>query len=168
MNIADWIFVVLIVLSAVIGILRGFWNQLFGLIALIASIGGTALLFNPLSSALSGIPDEIIRSVVAVCVPFVLILIIVYVVKGILWKFIKRVKVLKILDRVLGLVLGAAIIYVGFAVLIPFVETLQVNTETAPDFVQQTVDMLKKLFQESTLLNTLYSNNPIGNLIFGN
>lgn len=161
MQVIDYVIIAIAVIGLIIGLVRGFIDQLLALLGIVAIAVGTSYLFTFPQQWLAGvIPNEKIASIVAI----VLTVIVLAIVYGVITHFVKKpfksIKLIKSIDKILGGVLSVAVVYALFAI---FIEAL-----ARPDieFLAKINEMVSPHIENSVIVNTVYSNNFFGKWIF--
>lgn len=109
----DFIFIVVILLFAILGVVKGFIDNIFGKLSWILGIIVAFFFYKRVSTNfLSGISNKIVANVLAFLILFVIVFIIVKMIQVILNRIFDN-DVLNSLDRALGFLFG---IVEGFAV----------------------------------------------------
>ncbi len=162
MDILGWIFVVAAVIGLVVGLVKGFIDQLLGFIATIAALIFSAMLCKYPEQWLAGlIENQLVRTIVAFIITAFVIIAVITIIKWLISKLLAKVKVLKILDKILGAALGAGIVYAVFGVLFAF--STAAFDAGAFDSIVKTIT---GAISESAILQTVYGNfNPLGQWI---
>lgn len=160
MQIIDYVIIGITAVGLIIGLVRGFIGQLLALLGIVAIAVGTSYLFKYPQQWLAGvISNEKVATIVAIIVTAI-VLAIVY---GIIAHFVKRpfksIKVIKAVDKILGGVLGVAVVYALFAL---FIEAL---TRTDIEFMAKLNELVAPYMENSVVVNTVYANNFFGKWI---
>ena len=117
MTVLDFIILALVVLSTVIGIIKGLIKQILKIIGVIVVPTATAALAPTVQGWFTNlIENEGTRKVVALLTTFVVILVVYLLIALLISRLLKNITVVKVLDRILGGVLGFGVIYFIFAV----------------------------------------------------
>lgn len=190
-NIIDGVFIGIIVLVAIIGLCTGFMKNGLNNVATIGTIVGTVILTPILAKTLLGITAiaslqesfvnmlasigneqtalSIFAVILYVVVALVLLLVIGLVfklIKALLRKLIKPKRgVLKIIDRLLGMVFGVALygcICFGLLGVIDTVDKPEVNTMMEQSFIEQH-NFLKPFCEKNLNIGKLFENNDNNN-----
>lgn len=161
MQVIDYVIIGIAVIGLIIGLVRGFIEQLLALLGIVAIAVGTSYLFQlPQQWLASVIPDEKIASIVAI----VLTVIVLGIVYGVIAHFVKKpfksIKLIKAIDKLLGGVLSVAVVYALLAI---FIEAL---TRTDIEFMAKINEMVAPHMENSVIVNTVYANNFFGKWIF--
>lgn len=161
MQIIDYVILGIAVIGLIIGLVRGFIEQLLALLGIVAIAVGTSYLFKFPQQWLAGvITDEKIASIVAIVLTAIVLAIVYGVIAFFVKKPFKSIKIMKTIDRILGGVLGLAVVYALFAI---FIEAL---TRTDIEFMAKVNEMVAPHMESSLIVNTVYSNNFFGKWIF--
>ena len=190
MDIVGYVFCGLAVIALIAGLVKGFSNILFGLLTAAGSIA-VAVIFTPTVCGLDFVQNLIedtpivingtetffLRTVIVFFVLFVLGLIVFLSLKGIFAAILKRIKLLKVLDKLIGAVASGAVVWAIFGILFAMAGT---STEWLVAIDQQLsasgidiglTGMASELFAHfgnSQILTMVYSTfNPIGELVGG-
>lgn len=122
MNVLDWIFIAALAAGLVLGFIKGFLKPLFSVIGILVVTFGTSWLSPVVQGWMMGVEmSDTIRSVISIVIAAVILFVICGVVSFVLRKIITRGTTLNIVNRLIGGVLGVAIVYLVFAVVIAFV-----------------------------------------------
>lgn len=161
MQILDYVLIGIAVIGLIVGLVRGFISQLLALLGIVAVAVGTSYLFKFPQQWLSPvISDEKIASIVAI----VLTVIVLSVVYGLLAHFIKKsfssVKIVRGIDKVLGGVLGFAIVC---ALVMVAVEAI---TRTDIEFLARISELVAPHVENSVIVKSVNANNFLGKWIF--
>lgn len=161
MQIIDYIIIGIAVVALIIGLIRGFIGQLLALLGIVAIAVGTSYLFKyPQGWIASFISNEKIASIVAI----VLTAIVLSIVYGVIAHFVKKpfksIKVIKAVDKLLGGVLGVAVVYAVFALLIEALNRPDI------EFLAKINEWIAPRLENSAIIKTVYSNNFFGKWIF--
>ncbi len=188
MNVIDYIFIGAFALSVILGLIDGFIKTLFGFIGIVISAVVSAIL-TPTISKLNFVVNSIedtalmiggteffaLRTIVVALALFVLCIILCSIIKGIFGWLFKRVHLFKVLDKILGLVFGAGIIWIiggalygvanaGESWILALQE--QVNGSGAQIDVANVLQSIFAPFKQSALLPAIYDGfNPIGDML---
>lgn len=151
-TVIDWICAIIIVIFALIGVIKGFVNNVMGKMALVLGVILACMFYGKIGElCLNSIENISLRNVVAFVLIFVVVFLIVKIIQMIISK-VFQMEVLKSLDRTLGFFFGAL---EGFAVvcLIMFLLSIQ------PFF------SMENLFQDSffySILGVIINKAPQG------
>lgn len=158
MNVFDYIILGVAAVCFIIGLIRGLLKQVF-------SVGGVFVVFygaselTPYAQELLGkiIPDVATSSTVCFIVAAVVILIAWSLISGLICKIVNN-GVLGGINRLLGGVLGVAIVYCIMAVVVALYQ--------APNFMPELTQKLAPTFEGeggSWIISNVFSSNPVGN-----
>lgn len=160
MQIIDYVILGIAAIGLIVGLVRGFVGQLLALLGIVAVAVGTSYLFKYPQQWLSGvIHDEKVLSIVAIVLTVIVLAAIYGIIAKLVSKPFKSVKVIKAIDKLLGGVLGVAVVYALVAL---FVEAL---TRTDIEFMAKINEMLSSQTENSVIINSVYSNNFFGKWI---
>lgn len=160
MNILDYIILALFAGSVVLGIIKGFIKQA------LAAVG--ILTIAPLTAAISPIvqgwfasliDNENTRTVIAMIATAVLLVLVFSVLGAVLQKLLTKIRIVGVLNRVLGGLIGLASVYFSCAVIIALING------TNEGFLPLTKRLVGDVFAESWFANNLYKNNFFGKWI---
>lgn len=122
MNVFDWIFIAALVLGLVLGLIKGFLKPLLSAIGFVVVAFGSSLLAPTVQGWMMGIEmGDDLRPLIAIAISFIGLLIIWALVSLILRKIITSRKGIGVINRLVGAVLGLAIVYLVFAVIVAFI-----------------------------------------------
>lgn len=122
MNVFDWIFIAVLVVGLVLGLLKGFLKPLLSAIGFIVVAFGASLLAPVVQGWFENVEmGDSIRSLLAIVLSAGGLIIIWVVVALILRKVITHRKGMGAINRIIGAVIGIAIVYLVFAIIIAFV-----------------------------------------------
>lgn len=106
MAVIDFIFIGIIILFAVIGVIKGFIDNLFGKLSWILGLIFAFFFYDTVArNALSGLKNQIVANILAFIIIFIIVFLIVKMVQVILSK-INNLPILNSLDRALGFLFG--------------------------------------------------------------
>lgn len=106
MAVIDFIFLVVIILFTVLGVIRGFIDNVFGKLSWILGIIGAFFLYDTVArNILYGIKNQFVANILAFLILFIIIFLIVKMIQIILEKLFQG-KILGSLDRALGFLFG--------------------------------------------------------------
>lgn len=160
MVILDYIIIGVIVLGLIIGLVKGFIKQLLTLLGIVAVVTGTAYLCRFPQQWLSGvISNGTVLTVVSVAAT----LIVLSVVYGLLAFFIRKafhsVKIIKVLDKLLGMLAGIMISYAVIAIIVAMFQN------TGEDFLAFARPFFDEQIQNSVLVKYVFTPNVFGDWI---
>lgn len=190
MDIIGYVFLGLAVISLIAGLAKGFTNTLFGLLTAVGSIA-VAVILTPTVSKLDFVENLVedtpiiingtavffLRTVIVFCVLFVLGLIVFLSLKGLFSAILKRVNLLKVLDKLLGAVVNVAVVWMIFGILFTLSSAgadwlIAIDQQLAESGIELGLANIAgevfTHFTNSQILQTVYSTfNPIGDLVGG-
>lgn len=160
MQIIDYVIIAIAVIGLIIGLIRGFIEQLLTLLGIFVVAVGTSYLFRFPQQWLAGvISNEKVLSIVAIVLTALVIAVVYAVIAKLVAKPFKSIKVIKAIDKILGGVVAVAVVYALFAL---FVEAL---TRTDIAFLAKINEMLASQTENSVIIKTVYANNFFGKWI---
>ena len=118
MNVIDYVIFGILAISMIIGFFKGLLKQLltFGGIIVVALLTATVSPF--VQNWLSGVIEaEGTRAAVAMFATVVLLAVVYGVLAWLIGKLLKKIKIIKALDKILGGVMAIAVVYFTFAVI---------------------------------------------------
>ncbi len=141
-TVLDWIIVGVAVVAFVIGIIKGIFRQLFALGGILLVFKCGSLLTPYAQEWLSSlIPDDSVRSLVALLASYIVLFVVWALISGIILKILEKSKALGGINRIMGGVLGIAIVYVCCAVLFALV------LKTSDTFMPWLKNIMKPLIE---------------------
>lgn len=160
MKVIDFIVLGLAVFFMIRGLLKGFLGQLFGVIGTALVAIATANLYQFPAKWMSNlIVDENTRLAVALIATGAVLFLVYKLITMLIVKLVTKNKGLGALNRVIGMVLGVAIVYVFTAIVV----SLLFNTDDT--FLVVIKKTIKPIFEGSWTATKLYSNNFFGDWI---
>jgi len=151
-TVIDWICAIIIIIFALIGIIKGFVNNVMGKLAVILGILMACMFYGKIGDfCLNSIENQALRNIIS----FVLIFVVVFLIVKILQMIISKVfewNILKSLDRTLGFFFG---IIEGLAIVCLIILLLSL----------QPFYPMENIFEESffySLLGTIITYSPQG------
>ncbi len=157
MQILDYVIIAFAVIGLIAGVAKGFLKQLFALAGIVVVSIGTAYLFPyPQSWLASAIADSNACAITAMIVTFAVLALVYALVTKLILKLVHGLGVLNVVDRVLGLVLGVAVVYAVFSVFIALL------TQTADTFMPWTKSWMNSQLENSVLVGSVFKNNFFG------
>lgn len=161
MTIVDWIIIGIAGIGLIIGLCKGFLNQVVSLVGFAAVVVGTVYLFQyPYKWFEALIANEQIRKIVAIAATFLTLAVACGVIGSAVLKAFKNVKFLKGIDVLLGGALSLALVYSIVAILVAMM------TRTSEEFLPQVKNFLQPHFQNSWIVANIYKENFVGNWVF--
>ena len=163
MTVLDYIVIALFVASTVNGIFKGFIKQTLTIIGVFVVTMLTATIAPYVQSwFVNVIENENTRTLVAM-VASVLLLIVGYTILAlILQRLLKKIKIIKVLDKLLGGLIGFGVMYFIFAVIYALI------LDTGDSFMPAFKGWAGETFQNSWIGNHIYSNNFFGDWVIIN
>lgn len=160
MKVIDFIVLGLAVFFMIRGLLKGFLGQLFGVIGTALVAIATANVYQFPAKWMSNlIVDENTRLAVALIATGAVIFLVYKLITMLIVKLVTKNKGLGALNRVIGMVLGVAIVYVFTAIVV----SLLFNT--ADSFMPLVKKLLKGTFEGSWIVDNVYKSNFFGDWI---
>ena len=160
MNVLDYVILGILAISMIIGFVKGLIKQLltFGGIIVVALL--TATVSPIVQSWLVGvIESDGTRAAVAMFATVILLAVVYGVVAWLLGKLLKKIRLIKVLDKVLGGVMGIAVVYFTFAVI------FALFTQTGEGFLPTLKSWLGESIETSWFNANIYNNNFFGNWV---
>lgn len=160
----DYIWLILFAAGLIFGLVKGFMKMAFAAIGVVVVFVATSYLSPYVDGWLvSAIENGGTRAIVAMIVTFVVLSIVYGLITKLINKLINKVPVLGWINRALGAVVGAGIVYLVFSLLTSLVFNSYEGTLT------NLVSSLKPAFEESWVITNIYggAENPEVNF-FGN
>lgn len=160
MQIIDYVIIGFLALGLVIGAIKGLLKQILALLGVVVIFTGTAYLGKFPQSWLSGvITNETVCTIVAFVATFVVISVVYGLLSFGLRKLFTSIKIIKVADKICGLVLGIVVVYAVFGVVIALL------TKTGEAFLPRIKELLKDQLANSFFVNKIYANNFFGDWI---
>ena len=160
MNILDYIILGVLAVCMIIGFVKGLLKQLLALVGIFVVATLTATLTPIVQSWLiKVISNESICSIVSLIATFVILTALYSLIAWLIGKALKKVKILKALDTILGGVIGIAIVYMVFAVVFALL------VDTQPEFLANIKNFTKDYVEGSWIAAHVYSNNFFGDWV---
>lgn len=160
MNVVDIIFLIMMALCVVLGVFKGLIRQLFTIGGIIVVATLTATLAPWVQSwFVNVIENEGTRSLIAMIAAALILAVGYAIVAIILTRILRKFKIIGVLDKVLGGVLGFAVVYLLFAVLFALIK------DTPPAFLSWLKGLVGEGFMTSWVGNHIYANNFFGHWI---
>ncbi len=159
MNALDWIFIAALAVGIVLGLIKGFLKPLFSILGLVVVTMGTSFL-SPVVQGwmMTAKMSDSVRSLVAVIISALILLIACGLVFFILRKIITRKRSINIVNRLVGALLGVVIVYLVFAIIIAWI--------SGP--MGEIAGLNEKFGEEvsnSWIATHIYVKNPFGKLV---
>ncbi len=160
MNTIDIIFLVAMAICVVIGFFKGIIKQVLTIVGIILVSTLTATVAPLVQEWFVGvIENDGTRSVIAMVVAALLLTVAYGIVALILTKILRKLKVIGVLDRILGGILGFAEVYLLFAVL------FALFNDTGEEFMPLLKKAMGQSFSDSWVGSHIYANNFFGHWI---
>ena len=160
MNILDYIVLILAAGCVVFGVFKGIIKQVLTIIGIIFVATLTATVAPYVQSWFANTSlDENSRTVVAMIATVVLLAAVYAVAAVLLQKLFKKHDIVKIVDSLLGAVLGFAVVYLTFAVI------FALFNNTPDDFMPLLKSWAGSTFRDSWMAQHIYRKNPFGNWV---
>ena len=157
MQVLDYIILACFAIGLIVGLVKGLWSQLFGFLGIFVVSIGTGYLYQyPMEWFASGITNPTALAVVSFLVTAIVLIIVYSIISHLLKKLFTAINVLKVLDKLLGMILGIGIVYSIFAIAISFI-----NNSTA-NIIVTLREQLGTQWTESWVINNIYANNFFG------
>lgn len=156
MQILDYIIIAVALVSFVLGLVKGFLTpvvNLAGFFVVLYAGGAFSTMLFPLISKL--IPDESTCSVASAIASMLLVWFIYFLISRLILKIIKKSKILGFANRLVGGVLGIAIVYLVVAIVTAFMQ----NDNTLFASVRE---QFGEVFNQSWVVQNVFKTNPIG------
>ena len=160
MNVLDYIFLALVAVAFIAGLFKGLIRQILTIVGVILVATLTATVEPYVQNwFVNTSMDEGTRNVVAMIATVILLTVSYALVALLITKLLKKVKIIGVLDRILGGVLGLAVVYLVFAVLFALI------TDTKAEFLPLIKSTMGGAFQDSWIGAHIYKNNFFGDWI---
>lgn len=160
MQVLDYIIIAIVAIGLIIGLIKGLIKQLLSLLGVVSVTVGTAYLFQFPKQWLSGvIPDETWLSVAAIAITLIVLSATYALLAYFINKAFKSVKIIKVIDRIFGMIVGIVIAYALVAIIIALF------TETSSDFMPHIHPFFTEQINNSVIVKAVYSNNVFGKWI---
>ncbi len=160
MNAIDIIFLVFLAICAVSGFFKGIIRQILTIVGIIVVATLTATVAPYVQDWFKNVIDnENTRNVIAMIVAAILLTVVYGIAAILLTKILKHLKIVGVLDKILGLAMGFVVVYLVFAVL------FALFNDTADEFMPLMKKLAGKGFAESWVGQHIYANNFFGKWI---
>ena len=160
MNVLDYVILALAAVSVIHGIFKGFIRQVLVIVGIIVVAMLTATVQPYIQSWLTNlIPDDSKRAVVAMILSVILLIVAYAILASLIHRILKNITILNVVDKVLGGLIGVAVVYFVFAIF--FALLLETDEAFMPAFKL----LLGDSVQNSWIANKVYSNNFFGSFI---
>ena len=160
MNVLDYIVLALFIASTVFGFFKGFFKQILTVIGVIVVATLTATVSPYVQNwFVSVIDNENTRTVIAMIVTVILLIAIYSLAATLLQRVLKKINIVKVVDKLLGGLIGFAVVYFACAVIF----ALFLGTSDA--FLPLLKSKLGDSFQNSWIGTHIYGNNFFGDWV---
>ena len=160
MTLLDFIVIGLTIFLMIRGLFKGFLGQLFGVVGVVVVTTVTANLYAlPMKWMENLIVDPGTRQAISLIATGAVVFLLYKLVTMLVTKLVTKSKGLGVLNRVVGMVLGVAVVYGVMAVVV----SLLFNT--ADNFLPLIKKLLSGAFEGSWVVKNVYSNNFFGDWI---
>jgi len=160
MQILDYVIIGVGVIGLIVGLIKGLIKQILTLLGVVGITVGTAYLFKFPKQWLSGvIPNDTVLTIVAVVATLIVLSVIYGTIAHFIKKAFKSVKVINVIDKILGMFLG---LVVSYAVVAVFVALF---TQTGESFLASIRPVIDEQINNSVIVNAVYGNNFFGNWV---
>ena len=160
MNVLDYIIIALAAVGLVVGIIKGFLKQVLAVVGVfvVATLTATVQPYVQNWFVNTSMGDGT-RNLVAMIVTVLLIAVVYGLLAWLIGKALKKVKIVNVLDRILGAILGVGAVYLIFAVVV----ALFYNT--SPEFLSSLKESLGEQFDNSWIVTHIYAGNFFGDWV---
>ena len=159
MVILDYVIIVFLVGSIIIGFVKGLFKQIFALLGIVLiGIGTSALSPYPNKWLAGVIESDLWRGIVAMLITFAVLSLIYGLVTKLISKGINKIPVIGWLNRLLGAVFAIGVAYLALAVVIALVLNIPFGF----------MDKVQDHFAKSWFVNHVYGGLESGKNFFGN
>lgn len=160
MNVLDYVIIALAVVGIVVGLFRGFIKLTLTVVGVIVVAALTATVEPYVQNwFVNTSMSDGTRNVVAMIATVLLIAAVYGFVAFLIGRLLRKVKIIKVLDRILGGVIGFAVVYLAFGL----VFALIINTSDG--FLPHIKNAIGDSFQNSWIGTHVYKNNFFGDWI---
>ena len=160
MNVLDFVILAILAISMIVGLFKGLLKQLLTVVGIIVVAMLTATVAPFVQSwFVNIIPNEGTRAAVAMFASLILLAVAYGVLAWLLGKLLKKIKIFKVLDKILGGAMGIAVVYLVFSVI--FAVILDTNENFLPSIKNSVGDA----FQNGWFGTHIYAKNPFGTWI---
>ena len=160
MNILDYVIIAIFVIGTVIGVFKGFIKQLLTIVGVIVVATLTATIEPFVQSWFTKvIASENARSIVALIVTVILLIVAYGLFALLIQRVLKNITIIKVVDRILGGLIGFAVVYFVLAVVVA------VFLNTSETFMPTIKGWLSGHFQNSWIVTKIYGKNFFGDWI---
>ena len=131
MNIIDYVILGLLAISMIVGFFKGLLKQLLTVAGIIVVAMLTATVSPYVQNwFVNVIESDSVRTIVAMIATVILLAVVYGILAWLLGKLLKKIRFIKVLDKILGGVMGIAIVYLIFAVV------YAIFNQTSAEFMQ--------------------------------
>lgn len=160
MQILDYVIIGITALCLIVGLVKGLIKQLLSLLGVFAVTVGTAYLFKFPQQWLSGIiPNETWLTVAAIAATLIVLSLVYALIAFIIKKALHSVKLIKVIDKIFGMAVGAVVAYAIIAVVIALF------TQTPDTFLPHVHAYMDEQIARSLIVEKIYANNFFGNWV---
>ena len=160
MNILDYVIIAIFAISAIIGFIKGFIKQMLTIVGVIVVATLTATVQPYVQSWLVNvIASDGTRAIVSMIAAAILLIVAYTILALIIRRLLKKVKIIKVVDKLLGGLIGLAVPYFIFAVVIALL------VDTGENFLPTIKGWLNDSLQSSWIVTKVYANNFFGDWI---
>ena len=160
MNIVDYVILAVFVFSTVVGIIKGFVKQVLTVVGVIVVATLTATVAPYVQQWLTNyIQSDNARTIVALIASALLLVVAYSIFALIIRRLLNRISIVKLVDRILGGLIGFAVVYFVFAVIVALFNS------TGEDFMPNVKSLLGESFQNSWIATHVYANNFFGDWV---
>ena len=160
MNVLDYIYLALVAVVFIVGIFKGLIRQILTIVGVILVATLTATVEPYVQSWLINTSmDDGTRNVVAMIATVILLTVAYALLALLITKLLRKIKIIGLLDRILGGVLGLAVVYLVFAVI------FALFNGTSDEFMPLLKSVAGEAFKTSWIGEHIYKNNFFGDWI---
>lgn len=156
MQVLDYIIIGCAVVSFFIGLTKGFLTPVFNLAGIFVVMYAGGAFSSQLYTLLDGvIADENTRSIASAIASMLIVWLVYFLITRLIVKLIKKSKVLGGANRIIGGVLGIAIVYIIVAVVTAFMQNdIALFASLREDYGE--------VYNQSWVVQNLFKSNPVG------
>ncbi|MBR2975142.1 MAG: CvpA family protein [Clostridia bacterium] len=160
MKIIDYIIIGLAAFLLIRGLFKGFLGQMFGVIGVVLVSIVTANVYQfPMQWMQNLIKDDNTRQAVALIATGVVVFLLYKLLTMLITKQVTKSKSLGVLNRIIGMLLGVALVYGVMAIIVALL------FGTADTFLPLVKGLIKGPFEDSWIVNNVYKNNFFGDWV---
>ena len=160
MNILDYVIIAIFAFSVILGLFKGFIKQILTVIGVIVVATLTATIAPYVQNWLAdAIPDDNTRTIVAMMASVFLLIIAYTIFALIIQRILQKVNIIKVVDKLLGGLIGAVAVYLVFAVIVALFNS------TGEQFMPIVKGWLGESFKTSWVTTHIYANNFFGDWV---